>query len=435
MAALLDCVKAFCLEQGLDKTYWLGYSGGLDSHVLLHLCMRLRRQYPLRLKAVHVHHGLSRNAQHWVAHCAKVCADLQIEFIQKSVNATALTGESPENTARQRRYEVFADLLQKKDILFTAHQQEDQAETVLLQLLRGAGPKGLSAMPVFKEFAAGFQARPLLSASRFEIEKYAESHQLVWIEDESNTNKNFTRNFLRHDVLPLLKQRWPTVSKTLARVAENCAEAQQVVETIAVQNLAGCYDKKTKTLALKKLRLLDAVSQRQVLRRWLEELGFPIPSAVKLYQIQHDFFHARSDRSPYMTWGNVELRRYQDTLYAKQCALAYNSAQIYHWDLTAPLKIPHVGVVSATMSESGGLRSDITEVSVRFRRGGERCYFPERYCHQLLKHLLQKWHIPPWERERLPLVFVSDILVAIPGLFLDRRYFSTTGRELVFHAS
>ena len=186
MALLFDRIKTFCLAQGLDKIYWVGYSGGLDSHVLLHLCAELRKQYPLRLKAVHVHHGLSVNASDWVVHCEQVCADLQIEFIQKSIEAKALTGDSPEEVARDLRYAVFAKLLAPQDILLTAHQQDDQAETVLVQLLRGAGPKGLAAMPELKAFAAGFHARPLLSVSRVELKKYAEGNYLTWINDESN---------------------------------------------------------------------------------------------------------------------------------------------------------------------------------------------------------------------------------------------------------
>lgn len=429
MASLFNCVKTFCLAQGFNKTYWIGYSGGLDSHVLLHLCAELRKHYPLQFKAIHVHHGLSANAHDWAAHCAKVCADLQIEFIQEAIDAKALTGDSPENVARQRRYAVFAGLLAAQDILLTAHQQDDQAETVLVQLLRGAGPKGLAAMPALKAFAVGLHGRPLLSVSRCELKQYAEENQLIWIDDESNENENFTRNFLRHSVLPVLKQRWPTVTTTLARVAENCAEAQVIVTTMAAQDLAMCRAETSQTLAIKKLALLDKARQHQVLRAWLTELGFSLPSAVKLQHIQRDFLQASQDKSPYISWDQVEIRRYRDTLYAMHCLPQHDARQVFSWDMSQALIIPHLGTLRATLTENAGLRSDIQQVTVRFRQGGERCYFPARSSHQLLKHLLQQWNIPPWQRDRLPLLYVDNTLIAVTGFFLDRNYFAIPGRQ------
>ncbi len=431
MALLIDSIKTFCLEQGLDKTYWIGYSGGLDSHVLLHLCAELRKQYPVRLKAVHVDHGLSVNAYDWSMHCEKVCAELQIEFIQKSVNAKASLGDSPEEVARDLRYAVFVDLLAPQDILLTAHQQDDQAETLLVQLFRGAGPKGLSAMPVLKTFAAGFHARPLLSASRLELKHYAEEQHLTWINDESNEDKSFTRNFLRHAVLPVLKQRWPTVTKTLARVAENCADAEAFIAGVALEDLALCRGESGLTLSIKKLRLLNHARQRQVLRVWFVERGFTVPSSVKLHHIQHDFLESQSDKLPLMRWDQVELRRYRDELYIMLALSPYDTTQVFVWDLTQPLSIPHLGELRATVTEGVGLSLDIQHVTVRFRQGGERCYFPDRRCHRLLKHLMQEWAIPPWERDRIPLFFVRDTLIAVADFFQAKDYQRMPGRH--FH--
>ncbi len=429
MALLFNCVKTFCLAQGLDKTYWIGYSGGLDSHVLLHLCAELRKQYPLQIKAIHVHHGLSAHASDWAMHCEKICTDLQIELVQKSIDAKALSGDSPEEIARERRYAIFAALLASQNILLTAHQQDDQAETVLLQLLRGAGPKGLAAMPVLKAFAAGFHGRPLLSIPRAELKQYAEEHGLTWIDDESNENKKYSRNFLRHAILPVLQQRWPTVTNTLARVAKNCAETQALVEDLARQDMIACRYAKN-ALAINKLRSLDALRQRQVLRAWLTESGFEIPSAVKLRQIQHDFLQAKQDKSPYIQLGSVELRRYRDVLYAMPCLAHHDATQVFSWDLSQPLVIPSVGELRASLTDHAGLRMDTKQVTVRFRQGGEKCYFAERRCHQSLKHLLQEWNVPPWERDRLPLLYVCETLVAVVGFFLDGRYAAAPGLRL-----
>ncbi|MCE3238754.1 MAG: tilS [Gammaproteobacteria bacterium] len=430
MASPVKAIETFCLKQGIDKTYWIAYSGGLDSHVLLHLCATLRQQYPLKFKAVHVNHSLSVHAPHWALHCEKICADLNIELIYKIINAKASEGDSPENIARHYRYQLFSELLGPNSILLTAHQQDDQAETVLIQLLRGAGPKGLSAMPLLKLFAAGFHGRPLLHLSRAELKNYAEEHQLKWIQDESNENKNFTRNFLRHDILPLLKNRWPTVTKTLARVAENCAEAQEIIEHTAEKGLTACCGKQNQTLSVKKLLLLAAMHQRQVLRAWLVKLQFPLPSAAKLRQIQQDFLHAKQDKSPYMHLDTFEIRRYRDDMYAMRCLPKWDPKQIFVWELSQPLMIPSLGKLHAVSTDTSGLRADIKNVTVRFRQGGERCYFPERQCHYLLKHLFQEWGVPPWKRDRLPLLYVEEELIGVVGFFLNSNYKSTTGFQI-----
>ncbi len=429
MALLIDCIKTFCLEQGLDKTYWIGYSGGLDSHVLLHLCAQLRKQYPIRLKAVHVHHGLSIHAEDWMLHCEKICDQLQIELIQKSIHAKALTGDSPEEVARDLRYAVFAELMETDDILLTAHQQDDQAETLLVQLLRGAGPKGLSAMPVIKTFAKGFHARPLLSLSRVELKSYAEEQQLTWINDESNEDKSFTRNFLRHSILPVLKERWPTVTKTLARVAKHCAESEEFISSVVREDLATCRGESHRTLSIKKIKMLNAMRQRQVLRAWFMQCGFSVPSSIKLNQIQQDFLKSQADKLPLIRWGKVELRRYRDELYLMQPLSSFDTRQIFSWDLRQSLVIPGIGELSTTMTEKG-LSLNMTQVTVRFRQGGERCYFPKRRCHQLLKHLMQEWAIPPWERDRIPLLFIEDRLIAVVGFFLAEDYQGSPGRQL-----
>lgn len=432
MALLIDLIKTACLAQGFDKTYWIGYSGGLDSHVLLHLCAELRKHYPLRLKAVHVHHGLSPHADQWAAHCEKVCVNLQIAFIQKSIHAKASLGESPEEVARDLRYAVFTELLAPHDILFTAHQQDDQAETLLVQLFRGAGPKGLSAMPTVKIFAARFHARPLLSASRAELKHYAELQQLTWIDDESNEDKSFTRNFLRHSVLPVLKQRWPTVTNTLARVAENCADTQAFIDDVAADDLARCRGVKELTLSVKKLLLLNKARQRQVLRAWFIERGFTVPSSIKLSHIQQDFLQSQSDKLPLMCWEQVELRRYRDELYLMRALTPHDPTQVFFWDLTQSLCIPHLGELRVTITENAGLSLDIKHVTVRFRQGGERCYFPERGCHQLLKSLMQQWAIPPWERDRIPLLFVEETLIAVVGFFLAKDKQAMPGHQCQF---
>lgn len=313
--------------------------------------------------------------------------------------------------------------------MLTAHHQDDQAETVLLQLLRGAGPKGLAAMPALKPFAQGWLGRPLLSFTRAQLTKFAEQHALQWIEDESNTNTHFTRNFLRHDIMPLLRKRWPEVSNTLARVAENCAQAQQILDDVAEQDLQTLQGSSANTLSITKLRDKDVVSQRHILRAWLNQLNFPLPSAVKLKQIQQDMLYAREDKLPHFSWRGIELRRYRDDLYAMPKLPSNVAQQDRDWDLAQTLVLPNIGTLSTTLTQSMGLRCDITKVNVRFRKGGETLRLPGRSCHHELKKLFQDWGIPPWQRQRIPLVYVEDQLAAVVGYAVSEDFSAGKGDE------
>lgn len=429
MSKLINTVKEFCLNQGFEKTYWIAYSGGLDSLVLLHLFAELRLIYPLKLRAVYINHGLSQNAANWAVQCAEQCRQLQIDFCDKKIEIETVD-KSLEEAARDCRYAVFAECLEVNDVLVTAHHQDDQAETVLLQLVRGAGPKGLAAMPAIKPFAKGFQARPLLDFTRKELKEYAEQNQLRWIEDESNTNTSFDRNFLRHHILPVLKTRWPGVTNTLSRVAENCAEAQQVLDEFVLKDLAfvgesslsslqNSQETTPSTLSIKKLLQLDPVRQRHVLRAWFHKLHLPTPPSVKLQQIQTDMLNAQEDKLPHLVWSNVELRRYRDDLYVMLCMAQHDATQSYEWNFLQPLDLPNVGTLCALLTKGQGLRTDVQQVSVRYRQGGETLRLPGRKCHHSLKKLFQDWGIPPWQRDRVPLVYVGEKLAAIVGFFIS----------------
>lgn len=388
MASLFDAVFQFCEEQGWNKQYWLAYSGGLDSHVLLHLFVTLRQHYPVRFQAVYIHHGLSPHADDWEQHCRKICADLNVLFTSYKVHAQPQPGQSPEELARIKRYQQFSKLLAAEDYLLTAHHQDDQAETVLLQLFRGSGPQGLAAMPKIKKWKQGFHARPLLNFPRSELKKYAEDNHLKWIEDESNFNRKLTRNFLRHEVIPLLKTRWPSVNKTLARAAEHCADL--VFPSSQTQ-------------------------QRQDLRSWLQTQNLPMPSTVKLQQIQKELLQAREDKSPRIFLGKVELRRYQNKLYALEKKPKHDVRQVLSWDLCSNLEIKHLGQLQAVITAGPGLRADIQHVTVRFRQGGESLHLPGRKHRHALKKLFQEWQVPPWQRDCVPLLYVDDQLAVVVG--------------------
>ena len=228
---LFDCLKKYA-DQSEIKTWCLAYSGGVDSQVLLHLLSALNKTHGLNIRAVYIDHGLQQASKQWQQHCAKSCESLSIPFQSIYVNAHA-KGESPEAAARHARYGALAELISDDSCLLTAQHQDDQAETFLLQLFRGAGAAGLSAMPVYTKFSKGFHLRPLLGISQKQILDYAEHHQLSWVEDPSNQDHQYDRNYLRHSLMPLLKQRWPAIDKTLSVAAQQQAENASLINQLA----------------------------------------------------------------------------------------------------------------------------------------------------------------------------------------------------------
>ncbi|MBS0350321.1 MAG: tRNA lysidine(34) synthetase TilS [Proteobacteria bacterium] len=397
------------------KALLLAYSGGLDSHVLLHSLWQLRELYPsLSIKAVHVHHGLSANADFWLAHCSRICNQLQIDFVAKRVNSKPKPGESIEAWARKARYNILESLLSKNDILLTAHTQNDQAETLLLQLLRGAGPKGLASMAYQQSFGNGHHFRPFLNLTRQELKKYALHYQLSWIEDDSNTDLRFDRNFLRHQILPLLQQRWPAAVENIARSAGHCAEAASLLNELAQIDLENNQPQDQLDLAI--LRKLKPTRQRNLLRYWFDLRKCGQPNSAKLYRIQEEMICGRVDSQPQISWGQWILRRFKDRLRLIQ-ATALNELPIIPWDLSTPLLLPgNLGQLVACKNQKGGLSThlDPQKISIRFRRGGERCQLTYKN-HAALKKLFQQWQTPQWERGQIPLLYYNEDLAAVIG--------------------
>ena len=403
------------LEHGAGRLL-VGYSGGVDSHVLLHCLVQHRRELAGReLAAVYVDHGLAMASGDWGQHCAAVCQQLGVTFVALKVDAQSMPGESPEAAARQARYQALQALLESGEALLTAHHRDDQAETLLLQLLRGAGPRGLAAMPTCAPLGRGLLLRPLLDLDRAQIHDYARVHDLCWIDDPSNTDQDLDRNYLRHQIFPRLKARWPASGRTLARSARLCAEAAGLMDELAVQDLAWVIS--GSCLSISKLMDLAEPRRRNVLRYWLIKLDLPLPSEAQLQQILQGILVAPQDRQPCVRWPGVEVRRYRDGLFAMSPLSFHDSSRIWSWSsLSKPLRIPGVGRVELRQVQGQGLRLEVLRrgpLTVRFRQGGERFRPQGRPHRQELKKLLQEHRIPPWERSRVPMLYVGDELVAV----------------------
>jgi tRNA(Ile)-lysidine synthase len=402
---------------------WVAYSGGVDSHVLLHALGCLRHELACGVAAVHINHGLQTVAAAWDEHCHAVCAALDVPCVRLRVDARAAAGESREAAARAARYAALRDWLPRGDCLLTAQHQDDQAETVLLQLLRGSGVQGLAAMPRRARFGGGELLRPLLDCSHQALVDYAVANRLEWVDDPSNRDVSLDRNFLRHETLPALRRRWPSLAATLSRSARHCAEAARMLRDLAGEDLARIAGASPDTLPVSGLLALAPPRRSNLLRHWLAGRGAGIPSEAVLARIGCDILAGRADAEACVRWGAWELRRYRDGIHLLAQRPRRDHPGAIAWCPEAALELPGAGgVLSACRGTGKGVRATALEgggaVSVRWRRGGERCRPAGRRQHRALKKLFQEHGIPPWERGRIPLVYVGEELAAVADLWV-----------------
>lgn len=401
---------------------WVAYSGGLDSHVLLHALCQCREIYlgtpkvkGINIKAIHVNHGLSPSADAWSAHCIEVCEALGVSCVVKHIDVQgALGGGSIEKVARDLRYEAFRALMQPGDYLLLAHHQDDLAETFLLQALRGAGPKGLASMPLARPFAEGTLLRPLLGISRTSLRECAQREGLVWLEDESNVQDRFDRNYLRSHIFPMLLERFPGVAAALSRGAKHCAEADALLHEMAEKDWVQCKGNAENTLSVCALLDLSIARQKNLLRHWIQQRGFLLPTTVKLETLRQTILLAQQDARPYLTWHGVEVRRYRDDLYIMSPLPVHDVTRVFDWDMSEGLDLPGIGKLEPSCVPAS-MRMVGTNWTVRFRRGGERIRLARRLGTHSLKKLFQEWGVPPWLRDRIPLVFHGEDLVMVVG--------------------
>jgi tRNA(Ile)-lysidine synthase len=401
----------------------LALSGGVDSVVLLHLLHQLSPLHSWRLSALHVHHGISPHADEWAAFCTDLCARYSVPFQVEEVDISPLREHGIEAAARKLRHAVLNR--QPVNFIALAHHQDDQAETLLLQMLRGAGLRGASAMPLVRQRADHpTQLRPLLNVARSELLAYARQHDLQWVEDESNADDAYPRNFLRHRVLPQLEQRFPEYRVTLARSARHFAEASELLDQLAQQDAQNVLHEGS--LEVARLQALSQSRAKNLLRYFLHSLGAPMPQAVQLDDMLQQLCGARQGAAVQITFGNWQLRRYQSKVYAFPAHTEPDAGFCMQWCGEAALELPELGGVLHFEPVIGhGLSLEKlhqTTVTVRLRRGSERIRLDNKRPTRTLKNLLQEQCIPPWQRDRLPLLFCGEILVAVPGIGVECAY-------------
>jgi len=398
----------------------LGFSGGLDSHVLLHALAGQSQRYGWSIQAIHINHGLSDQAEFWEQHCQSVCQLLEVPLTIRRIQVDKNSPDGIEAEARKKRYACFEELLEPGEVLLTAHHQNDQAETLLLQMLRGAGIKGMASMSAMKPCARGHHARPLLPFSRAELQCYAEHHQLTWVEDDSNTDSRYRRNFLRKRLMPVLEQCWPETAKVLARTAAHMADASELLEQLGRQDLL-IYQIQPRQLVVSAISGLPDSRLRNLIRVWITVWGYRPPASHHINEIVA-CIRAPDCRHREIRWSEAEVHRYRDRLYLTPVLKRISPETCLSWDLESPLSIADTGYQLMTqITVGGGLsRKGLNKgpAQVRLRRGGESCRLPGRTFHHKLKNLLQEQGIPPWQRSRLPLLYIDGELAAIADLWV-----------------
>ena len=431
------------LASNTRRRLLVGYSGGLDSHVLLHCLSQTVRQAltnrdtktnpaanpvvksaagEFQLLAVHVNHNLQPESHAWAQHCRQTATLLGIECVVHDVQhndefTQELQSSGVEAAARRARFAAFAEQMAIDDCLLLAQHADDQAETFLLQALRGSGPDGLAAMSAQRDFAPGLLIRPFLECRRIDLEAYARHFALHSIEDPSNTDERFDRNFIRRQIMPRLAQRWPAANRTLSRTTANCAAASSVINDLAADDLARIAgsEQVTEYLGVDALLSLSTERRFNVLRCWIRSKQLSMPPLSLLQQLEQELLQNPASSGKAGTRG-YEFRRYRDRLYLLHPSLQPCEAFAYRWPQGLhELDIPELGLSLSRddFAAQGLVLPKDARIDIRSRRGGEQLAVGQPVIHKSVKKLMQEAALPPWQRARVPLIFVNDELAAV----------------------
>ncbi|QLB12957.1 tRNA(Ile)-lysidine synthase [Bisgaardia hudsonensis] len=407
-----------------QNTFLVAFSGGLDSTVLLSLFAKLREKQPhFQIRAIHIHHGLSKNADYWQQHCSAICEHLKIAFITENVNIDFKNGL--ESGAREARYFTIKDHLNKKEVLVTAHHQQDQVETFFLALKRGSGLQGLSAMQSTSMLFDMPIFRPLLPFTRQQLETYAEQEKLVWIEDESNQDNQYDRNFLRNQILPELRQRWGHFDEAVQRSAQHCFEQQTLINELLAEDFQKNFNKNDRTFSIENFKDYSLIKQKALLRLWFAEFNLAMPSVIQLQQIIQDVILSDNSRVPIFQLGNKFIRRYQNYLYLTEKFADLSKLKI-DIQKNQSIELPdNLGKFNLLLQKDYLLvqwneyqvKLPFTNlpIQIRFQYSGKVRL--KNGINEDIKKCWQRANVPVWERKRTPLIFYGETFISAVGFF------------------
>lgn len=412
-----------------SRDYRVALSGGLDSSVLLYALVQLQQQGSLGkpLSALHINHGLQAGAARWQAHCEAICSEWGVPLHCESV--TVRSEGSQENAAREARYRVFRERTGPDTLLLQAHHLDDQMETFLLRLMRGAGPAGLAAIPRQRTLGGESSAclfRPLLEVPRSQLLDYALRAGLGWQEDASNRDQRHDRNYLRHTVLPLIEARWPGYRSSWSKSLALLSDASSLSQELAAADLARLETPRG-SLNLSELRQLAEARQKNLLRYWFASLGLEEPGWDFLLSLQRDLVDKAHSEGA-LAIQDCRLRVFDDELYLLE---GKSTPTPLPGELLTPvdgqsMDLPENGRLQISYSGAGGLRQGLGSLRIRYRSGGEQLQLADR-PRKSLKSLFQEMGIPPWLRDRVPLLYQQETLVCVPGIGIAEEALAPAG--------
>lgn len=441
-------------------TFVVAFSGGLDSLVLLYLLKKLKDKNKTQIfpniKVIHINHQLSKNADLWEKHCFEIARMWQLEFFSEQVKINLDKEQNIEEKARVMRYQAFSRYIGENDVLLTAHHQDDQAETILLHLFRSSNVHGLQGMKMQREFGLGQLFRPLLNFTRLEILNFAEKENLKWIEDESNMTLKFSRNYLRHQVIPLIQERWNSFSKNVLQTAKLCEETSTILYECAKEDLMEVSDNVSsinprvetlicryyddKPLSISKILQYSTPRQKNLLYFWLKEIK---PNSKVINKILSEICYAKEDRLPKLKLANFIISRYQNKLFKlpefifnklePSPEFIINSKNNINFSL-----FPFGSIVFTKNFQYAHNKKNLINIpnaaciKIDFRRGGEKFKLPGHKKHHFIKNIFQEWFIPPWIRDKIPLIYINNELAAIADLCVSEDYSPLSNLETCF---
>jgi tRNA(Ile)-lysidine synthase len=399
------------LEKNSYDEFLIAYSGGCDSTALLYFANQIARKNKINIRAIHINHNLNKESKKWENHCKEFCKEINVDLYIENINIILKPGDSLEEQAREERYSSIYSQMNKKTLMMTAHHGDDQAETFLYQLFRGSGAKGLSSMPRIKKIKKGFHLRPFLAFNKKTLEDFVELKALRYVEDLSNNNTDFSRNFIRKEILPNIKMKWPSCASTISRSAQNLSELFKLNEDLAMIDIQNFLINDACKLSIS-VRSLEKYRCNNVIRHWISKNNYRMPSSEQMHSIYSNVLNAGRDKVPFFLCSEYEIRRHNDYIEIMQPLQKHDSSSIYKWKLMENLIITNLSLnLSWTDLEKRFGRKIDHDVEVRFRKTGEniKLYSSKKS----LKDYMREINMPPWKRERTPLIYINKELRVI----------------------
>ena len=411
LTSIFDKVVLENISDEKYKEILVAYSGGIDSTALLYLANKFSKKHNKNIKAIHVNHNINIKSKNWENHCQDFCNSLNIPLIIKSINIEIKPGQSLEERAREERYKAINSSSSQHTLLMTGHHIDDQVETFFYNLLRGSGTKGLSAMPILKENLKGFHMRPILSFNKTALIDLVKQMNFDYINDDSNENMNFSRNYIREKILPVIKKKWPNYNKTVDRAILNLTNAQKLCSDLALIDLKKYKIQNKDNIISINVRDLDDNRFYNVIRYWIEKNNFKMPSRQQIDSIKKNVFHAGIDKNPIFSCSSFEIRRHKEHLEIMSPLKKHDPNVIYKWKKSENLVISglEINLSWQNLEEKLGYKVE-DDVEVKFRKEGENIKINDR---KSLKDYMREQNIPPWKRDRVMLIYIKDELKVV----------------------